>query len=123
MPNSTPLLTVLSLATILSQPAFAAGMYNVKEMSACVPVGEIAMKMIDLRESGHEREFIETTMKKHLDRNLALWVSPIAKLVMAEPEKPNEKVIKQALGYCLRTMKKHKRIEKYNKPDTPLYDT
>lgn len=100
-----------SLVTVLDQPMPESREYSLEEISACVPVGEMAMKMTKLQRSGHDREFVEGSIKKHLDGGLALWVAPIAELVFSNAAESSEKVVKEAIRYCLRTMKWHNKMK------------
>lgn len=100
-----------NLVTILDQPIPGSRKYSLNEISACVPVGEIAMKMTKLQRSGHGREFVEGSIKKHLDGGLTLWVAPIAELVFSKSTESSEKVVKEAIRYCLRTMKWHNKMK------------
>jgi|GEM_PF-5583346 len=99
------------LVPVLDQPHPQFRDYSVHEISARVPVGEFAMKMAKLRGSGHDREFVEASVKKGLDGDLALWITPLAELIFSKPEESSETVVKEAIRFCLRTMKWHNKLE------------
>jgi hypothetical protein len=79
-------------------------------MKACIPVGEIAKRISKLQKLGFKREFVEIKLNQELNENLSVWITPLSKLVFSRQEKSPEKSIKQAIGYCLQTMKAHKKI-------------
>lgn len=101
------LLAVFCLFTFSIQPTFASNRYSVNDMAACTPVGNIAMKMVQLRKQGMEWRIIKTSVKKNLHSQLVLWVTPIAKLVVSTPSTSSEKIVKKAIRFCLRTNKAH----------------
>jgi hypothetical protein len=105
-------LAILGLITFISQPVDAASQYSVDEMASCVPVGDLAMKMVSLRDRGYEWEIIKTSVAEHIRRDLIIWVTPIATLVMSAPAESSEKIVKQAIRYCLRANKWHKKSKK-----------
>ncbi len=109
MQHLKSLLALFCLFTVSIQPTFASNKYSVDEMAACTPVGDIAMKMVHLRSQGYEWRIIKTSVKKNIHSHLALWVTPIAKLVVSNPSTSSEKIVKQAIRFCLRTNKKHRK--------------
>lgn len=102
-------LAVLIMALVLNQPTLASSQYNTEEMMDCVPVGDIAMKITTLQKMGYKREFIETSLEELVDEKMSLWITPISKLVFSTAEQSFEKIVKQAIGFCLNTMKMHKK--------------
>ncbi len=98
------------VATAIAQPTIASSEFNEEDVMACVPVGEIAKRISELQKLGFEREFVETKLNQELNKGLSVWISPLSKLVFSRQEKSPEKSIKQAIGYCLQTMKAHKKI-------------
>lgn len=100
-------LALFCLFTFSTQPSLASNRYNVNEMAACTPVGDIAMKMVQLRKQGMEWKVIKTSVKKNLLNPLALWVTPIARLVASSPSTSSKNIVKQAIRFCLRTNKEH----------------
>lgn len=108
MINLHSILAVLSMAFVLNQPVLAANEFESKEMMQCVPVGEMAQKISKLQKLGYKRKFIETSLEKQLDENMYLWITPISKLIFSKIDQSSEKVVKQAIGYCLNTIKMHR---------------
>jgi len=111
--HSMVLMIVVLLATS-NQTVFASYEFDTEAMTACVPVGKIAMKMIDLIKAGHEKETIEATLKEQLDQNLSLWITPISSLVFSNTEQSSETVTKKAIGYCLNIIKIHRQPREAN---------
>ena len=105
-------LAILSLITIFIHPTYATGRYSIDEMAVCTPVGDLAMKIVELRNRGYEWELIKTSVAEHVRRDLIIWVTPIATLVMSTPTESSEKIVKQSIRYCLRANKKHKKSKK-----------
>lgn len=105
-------LATLSLIIFSTQPAYAGSRYSVDEMAACTPIGDLAMKMVDLRNRGYEWEIIKASVAGHIRRDLLIWVTPVAALVMSAPAESSEKTVKQAIRYCLRVNKRHKKSKK-----------
>lgn len=95
------------LTDIIIRPALSSDQFYTQEVVFCTPIGGIAMTISKLRKSGHEQNLIEQILRKKLDQNLSLWVTPLTKIVFSEPEKATEKVVKQAIKYCLRSLKAH----------------
>ncbi|MCK5832020.1 MAG: hypothetical protein KAH20_17145 [Methylococcales bacterium] len=104
------IITPIIMIAFLSQPAAAVDEYNSEEVAACVPVGKIAMKISKLQAQGLEQEFIEKALNEELREPLSLWVKPISALVFSKKKQASEKTIKEAIGYCLQTMKSHKKM-------------
>ena len=108
--NLHTILAAALIMTVVAQPAIASGEFNEKEMAACTPVGKIAMKISKLQAQGLNRTFIEEGLNEELDEHLSLWVKPISRLVFSNQEESSEKVVKQAIGLCLNTIKRHKKM-------------
>lgn len=108
--NLHTILAAVLLMTVVTQPAIASGEFNEKEVAACTPVGKIAMKISKLHAQGLNRAFIEAGLNEELGEHLSLWVKPISRLVFSNQEESSEKVVKQAIGFCLNTMKMHKKM-------------
>lgn len=114
MQKLTLLLTLFCLITFSIQPVFASDRYSVTEMAACTPVGDIAMKMMRLQKQGYKWKRIQFSVKKNIPYHLALWVTPIANLVISNPNSSSEEIVKQTIRYCLRTNKKHRKPKREN---------
>lgn len=106
---------VLMLAVVLAMlthSVFAGQEFNTEEITACAPIGRIAMKIIKLRKAGHEKESIEGVLMEQLDQKMSLWIIPISRLVFSHSEQSSAKVTKKAISYCLNTMKKHEKMHR-----------
>ncbi len=101
------------LVAVVSQPVFANDEFTTDDITACTPIGKIAVRMTELQDKGLKREFIESGMHGELGEELSLWVKPISNIVFSSQQETSEKIIKQAIRYCLHTMRKHK-----NRPST-----
>jgi len=105
------LLTTLTLIAFFAQPVSATTRYSVDEMANCVPVGDIAMKAISFKKQGFQWEYIKTSVTEHIRTDLIIWVALITALVMSSQSESSEKIVKRAIRYCLRTNKRHSKIE------------
>lgn len=112
MPRVHFIVITFSMLTFLYQPVCRSSEYSVNQISTCVSVGEIAMNLTRLRESGRDRRSAEDSAREHLQGDLTLWITSIAELVFSEPLKSTEKVTKQAIGFCLKTMEYHNQLQK-----------
>lgn len=105
-------LILVALLTMLMPSVFAEQEFDTEEVTACIPIGRIAMKIIELRKEGHDKKLIEEALMEQLDRNMSLWIAPISKLVFSHSEQLSDKVTKKAISYCLNTMKKHMKLHR-----------
>ncbi|MCF6204500.1 MAG: hypothetical protein L3J59_12685 [Methylococcaceae bacterium] len=110
--NLHSILAAFAIVSVAIQPVVASETFNEKEMAACATVGKIAIKISKLQAQGLKRKFIEAGLKEELDESLSLWVKPISRLVFSRQEQSPEKVVKKVIGYCLHTMKMHKKMPK-----------
>ena len=75
----------------------------------------MAMQMTKFRGLGYNKANVTSLARINIDGDLTLWINPVADLVFSKPRESSEKVIKQAIGYCLDTMRRHYEKSKQRK--------